>query len=306
MTRIARGRIPSSTPWCAAARIRGILAMPDSPSPPSASRASPWRENAWRIIFLSDTPAGRAFDVLLLILISASVLVVMLESVEPMRLAHQQAFQTLEWIFTVLFTIEYGLRVLVVRKKRRYVLSFYGIVDLLSILPTYLAVFLAGSQYLMVIRVLRLLRMFRVLKMARHFGQANVLLNALRASRPKIAVFLFAILTLVTIEGTVMYLIEGAHNPGFSSIPQSVYWGIVTITTVGYGDVAPLTVIGKVLASFIMLTGFSIIAVPTGIVSAELGRELRQVNMDRRRCEECGWTGHDPAANYCKHCGHKL
>lgn len=280
-----------------------MTAPPPSPDSPDVS---PWREKIWRVIFRSDTPAGRAFDVALLVLISASVLVVMMESVEPLRLAHARAFHLYEWIFTVLFTVEYIMRVLVVRRKSRYVLSFFGIVDLLSLLPSYLSLFVFGSQYLMVIRVLRLLRMFRVLKMARHFGQANVLLNALRASSPKIAVFLFSILTLVSIEGTVMYLLEGAHNPGFSSIPQSIYWGIVTITTVGYGDVAPLTVLGKVLASFIMLTGFSIIAVPTGIVTAELGRELSQVRMDRRRCEECGWTGHDPAANYCKHCGNPL
>ncbi len=280
--------------------------MPETtPETPDRS-LHPLREKLWRIIFRADTPAGRAFDIALLVLISASVLVVMLESVEPLRLVHGRLFLTLEWIFTLLFTVEYIVRIAIVRTKRRYVLSFFGIVDLLSILPTFLALILVGSQYLMVIRVLRLLRMFRVLKMARHFGQANVLLNALRASSPKIAVFLFAILTLVTIEGTLMYLIEGVHNPGFSSIPQSVYWGIVTITTVGYGDVAPLTVIGKVLASFIMLTGFSIIAVPTGIVSAELGRNLRQVNMDRRQCPDCGWTGHDPAANFCKHCGQKL
>lgn len=280
--------------------------MPPDPILPPDTDVHPLREKLWRIIFRADTPAGRSFDVALLVLISASVLVVMLESVQPLRLAHGQLFLTLEWIFTLLFTLEYTVRLAVVRTKRKYVLSFFGIVDLLSVLPTYLALVLAGSQYFMIIRVLRLLRMFRVLKMARHFGQANVLLNALRASSPKIAVFLFAILTLVTIEGTLMYLIEGAHNPGFSSIPQSVYWGIVTITTVGYGDVAPLTVIGKVLASFIMLTGFSIIAVPTGIVSAELGRKLQQVSMDNRRCPDCGWTGHDPAANNCKHCGQKL
>lgn len=266
------------------------------PTPPQPPVDHPFREKIWRIIFRADTRAGRAYDIALLILISASVLVVMLESVEPLRLAHGRLFLILEWIFTVIFTIEYLVRMAVVRTKSHYALSFYGIVDLLSLLPTYLALILAGSQYLMVIRVLRLLRMFRVLKMARHFGQANVLLNALRASSPKIAVFLFAILTLVTIEGTLMYLIEGAHNPGFSSIPQSIYWGIVTITTV----------IGKFIASFMMLTGFSIIAVPTGIVSAELGKSLQQVSMDRRRCSECGWTGHDPAANYCKHCGQEL
>ena len=268
--------------------------------------ADPLKERLWRIIFLSDTPAGRAFDVVLLVLISASVAVVMLESVESLRESHQGLFRALEWGFTILFSIEYVTRVLVVRRKRSYVLSFFGIVDLLSVLPTYVALFLAGTQYLMVIRILRLLRMFRVLKMARHFGQANQLLVALRASRPKIAVFLFAVLTLITIESTLMYLIEGSRNPGFSSIPQSIYWGIVTLTTVGYGDVAPVTVAGKVLASIIMLSGFAIIAVPTGIVTAEIGRTMRRVEMDRRRCEECGWEGHDPHANYCKHCGTRL
>ncbi len=264
------------------------------------------KERIWRIIFLSDTRPGRAFDVALLLLISASVLVVMLESVESLRLRHLALFHSLEWLFTILFTIEYAVRIAVVRQKSRYMLSFFGIVDLLSILPTYIALFLAGTQFLMVIRILRLLRMFRVLKMARHFGQANVLMNAMRASRPKIAVFLFSLLALVSIEGTLMYLLEGANNPGFDSIPQSIYWGIVTITTVGYGDVAPMTVAGKVLASIVMLTGFAIIAVPTGIVTAELGRSMKPVDMDRRKCDECGWTGHDPAANFCKHCGRQL
>lgn len=264
------------------------------------------KERLWRVIFLSDTRAGRVFDIVLLWLIAASVLVVMLESVESLRRDHRGLFRAAEWVFTILFTIEYAVRVAVVRRKRRYIFSFFGVVDLLAILPTYIALLFTGTQYLMVIRILRLLRMFRVLKMARHFGQANVLMNALRSSRPKIAVFLFAVLTLVTIESTIMYLIEGANNPGFSSIPQSIYWGIVTITTVGYGDVAPLTVAGKVLASVIMLTGFAIIAVPTGIVTAELGRRMEPVPMDDRECEQCGWKGHDRAANYCKHCGHKL
>ncbi len=278
--------------------------MPDDPlSTARPARADARRERIWRIVFLADTPAGRAFDVALLVLISASVLVVMLESVEPLRLAHAGGFYVAEWAFTLLFTAEYVLRLAVVRRKRRYALSFFGIVDLLSILPAFLALIIAGTQYLMVIRVLRLLRMFRVLKMARHFGQANVLMNALRLSAPKIAVFLFGILTLVSIEGTLMYLIEGERNPGFSSIPQSIYWGIVTITTVGYGDVAPLTVIGKFLASIIMLTGFAVIAVPTGIVTAEMGRGGDGIQMDRRRCGECGWRGHDPSANFCKHCG---
>jgi voltage-gated potassium channel len=246
------------------------------------------------------------FDVILLLLILASVLVVMLESVASIRDGNTSLFWRLEWFFTLIFTAEYIVRMAVVRRKRKYALSFFGIVDLLSILPTYVAIILSGSQYLMVIRILRLLRMFRVLKMAHHFGQANVLMNAFRNSGAKIAVFLFFMLILVSLEGTMMYLIEGAHNPGFESIPQSIYWAIVTVTTVGYGDVAPLTVIGKMLASLIMLSGFSIIAVPTGIVTAEIGREMRRVKMDERECAQCGWKGHDPAANYCKHCGNKL
>jgi voltage-gated potassium channel len=263
------------------------------------------RERLWRIIFLSDTRAGQVFDIVLLVLIGASVMTVMLESVPSMREGHHVIFWKIEWFFTAVFTLEYIARLAVVRKKRKYVLSFFGIVDLVSILPTYIAIFLTGSQYLMVIRILRLLRMFRVLKMANYFGQANVLINALRSSAPKVAVFLFGILSLVTIEGTLMYLIEGGINPGFSSIPQSVYWGIVTITTVGYGDVAPVTVAGKFVASLIMLSGFSIIAVPAGIVTAEVGRMMR-VRIDSRICGQCGWKGHDPAANYCKYCGNKL
>lgn len=261
------------------------------------------RERIWRIIFLSDTRAGQVFDIVLLVLVGASVMTVMLESVPSFREGHLSLFWRIEWFFTVVFTIEYFARLSVVRKKRKYALSFFGIVDLVSILPTYIALFLTGSQYLMVIRILRLLRMFRVLKMANHFGQANVLLNALRSSAPKVAVFLFAILTLVSIEGTLMYLIEGGSNPGFSSIPHSIYWAIVTITTVGYGDVAPMTVAGKMLSSLIMLSGYAIIAVPAGIVITEIGSGFASLKMDGRKCRECGWIGHDPSANYCKHCG---
>lgn len=269
--------------------------------------ASSKREKIWRIIFLSDTKAGQLFDIVLLVLIGASVGVVMLESVEELRLRYGIQFLVLEWIFTLIFTVEYVVRLAVVRRKKRYALSFFGIVDLLSILPTYIAILLTGTQYLMVIRILRLLRMFRVLKMAHHFGQANVLINAFRASGPKISVFLFFILTLVSIEGTLMYLVEGSTNPGFSSIPQSIYWAIVTITTVGYGDVAPLTIVGKILSSMIMLSGFAIIAVPAGIVSAEVNQGLiRRIGMDSRKCSQCAWEGHDPAGKYCKHCGCKL
>ncbi len=264
------------------------------------------KERLCRIIFLSDTRAGHAFDVMLMVLIGMSVLVVMLESVPSFREGHRWLFWNLEWFFTIIFTLEYLVRIAVVRRKRRYVLSFFGVVDFLSILPTYAALFITGPQYLMVIRMLRLLRMFRVLKMARHFGEANVLVQALRDSTPKIAVFLFFILTLVSIEGTLIYMIEGETNEGFSSIPQSIYWAIVTITTVGFGDAVPVTVGGKFLASFIMLTGFSIIAVPAGIVTTEIGKGLLDLKMDKRKCKECGWLGHDPAALFCKQCGCRL
>lgn len=264
------------------------------------------RQNVWRVIFQHDTKWAKRFDIILLWLIGASVLVIMLESVEALEAKYVTLFHVLEWIFTIIFTIEYGLRIWVVRRKRRYIFSFFGIVDFLSILPTYLGLFVAGSQYLMMIRILRLLRMFRVLKMARHVGEANVLLDALRASRTKILVFVFGVLTLVCVEGTLMYLIEGRNEgTGFTSIPTSIYWGIVTITTVGYGDIAPVTVLGKMMASVIMLTGFAIIAVPTGIVTAEIGRRMR-VEMDTRRCGNCGLVGHDPAAEYCKMCGKEL
>lgn len=287
-------------------RPRGYtIRMPYDPvDDPTPDPDSSLRERLWRIIFLSDTRAGRAFDIVLLILIAASVVVVMLESVSEFREQHGRLLFVLEWSFTIVFTAEYLVRLWVVRRRLRYATSFFGIVDLLSILPTYLELFLTGSGYIMIIRVLRLLRMFRVLKMAHHLGQANVLLNALLASRGKISVFLFSLLSIVCIEGTLMYLIEGGQpDSGFTSIPQAVYWGIVTITTVGYGDVTPVTVAGKMLASVMMLTGFAILAVPTGIVTAELHRELEATRLDRRRCRECGHVGHEPAARYCKMCG---
>lgn len=264
------------------------------------------REEVWRIIFQHDTKWAKRFDIVLLWLIAVSVAVIMLESVESLAATHYRLFHIVEWVFTIIFTIEYGLRVWAVRRKRHYIFSFFGIVDLLSILPTYLALVLTGGQYLMMIRILRLLRMFRVLKMARHMGEANVLLDALRAGRTKILVFVFGVMTLVCVEGTVMYLLEGhSEGTGFTSIPQSIYWGIVTITTVGYGDIAPVTVLGKIMASIIMLTGFAIIAVPTGIVTAEIGRQMK-IQMDRRQCPGCELVGHDPIANYCKRCGHTL
>ncbi|MDA0811378.1 MAG: ion transporter [Verrucomicrobia bacterium] len=278
---------------------------PHETEPPVAP--SSFKERLWRIIFLSDTPAARAFDIVLLWLIGISVVVVMLESVESIRSQYAGILRTTEWVFTVFFTIEYVLRVWTCRNRLRYMFSFFGIVDLISILPTFLEVFLTGSGHFMVIRVLRLLRMFRILKMASHMGSAYVLINALQASRSKILVFLFGVLSIVCIESTLMYIIEGGQeNSDFTSIPQAIYWGIVTITTVGYGDITPVTVLGKMLASIMMLTGFAIIAVPTGIVSAELNRELQAIRPDSRNCPNCGQHGHDPAALYCKMCGQKM
>ncbi len=281
------------------------------PEPNNASRnprVGTIRQRLWRIIFLSDTPAGRLFDVVLLWLIGLSVLLVMMESVESLAQQHGVLMRGLEWFFTVTFTVEFVLRCWVARRPLRYVFSFFGIVDLVSILPSYLELFLTGTHYLMVIRILRLLRMFRILKMAEYLGEASVLLDALRASKHKISVFLFAIAAAVCVEGTVMYVIENPFNAGFSSIPQSVYWAVVTITTVGYGDIAPATVLGKMMACVIMLTGFSIIAVPTGVFTAELGRSIAEggAKASAKRCAECGTTGHPAGARYCHRCGTEL
>ena len=260
-----------------------------------------FREKVWRIIFRSDTPAGRHYDVVLLVFICLSVLTLMVESVNEVRSAHPVLFKVLEWFFTVAFTVEYFVRLWVVRRPVRYALSFFGIVDLLSVLPSYIELFIPGTHYLMTLRVLRLMRLFRILKLAEHMGEANVLLNALGASRRKITVFFLTVISLVLVEGTIMYVIEKDANPDFSSIPQAIYWAIVTITTVGYGDVAPVTILGKMMASVIMLTGFAIIAVPTGIVTNEIGREMRSRHC--RRCKECGWEENDLRARFCQQCG---
>ncbi|GAB5558687.1 MAG: ion transporter [Synoicihabitans sp.] len=281
--------------------------MEDPRERAKAHQGDALKERIWRIIFLSDSGHARRFDITLLILIAASVVVVMLESVDSVKAEYAALLHGLEWAFTILFTIEYALRIWVVRRKKKYIFSFFGIVDLLSILPTYIDFLLAGSGHFIIVRILRMLRMFRILKMAEHMGDAHVLVNALKTSRSKIAVFIFSLMAIVCIQGTLMYIIEsGVEGSGFTSIPQAVYWGIVTVTTVGYGDIAPVTVLGKILASVMMVTGFAIIAVPTGIVSAELNREMKAVDMDKRHCEGCGHNGHDPKALHCKMCGHKL
>lgn len=263
-----------------------------------------WRHRMHEVIFEADTPSGRAFDIALLLAIVLSVVAVLLESVASIRAQYGPLLRTIEWGFTILFTIEYILRLCSVGKPLRYAVSFFGIVDLLAIAPTYLSFFVVGGQSLLVIRALRLLRIFRVLKLAQFLGEAHLLYAAMRASSRKVVVFLGAVLTIVLIVGAAMYLIEGPER-GFTSIPQAVYWAIVTMTTVGYGDVAPQTVPGKFLASVVMILGYGIIAVPTGIVSVEIAASLREAT-HTQACTECGKEGHAIDARYCKYCSAAL
>lgn len=262
-----------------------------------------WRDKLEQIIFGVDTRAGRAFDVVLLVLILLSVTVVLLESVPDWRREHSTPLRAAEWAFTGLFTAEYTLRLVSTKRPVRYALSFLGIVDLLAVLPTYLSLVFSGTQSLAVIRALRLLRAFRILKLTHYVGEARTLMRALRASRPKITVFLATVLIVVVIVGALMYLIEGEET-GFTSIPVSMYWAIVTLTTVGYGDIAPKTVPGRMLASMLMILGYGIIAVPTGIVSAELVRA--GASTTGRACRGCGYDLHDRDARCCKRCGSAL
>jgi len=265
---------------------------------------SAWRRRLFVIIFEADTPAGKAFDVGLIVCIVASVLVVTLDSVESLQSRHGSLFFGLEWFFTGLFTVEYLLRLICIRRPLRYARSFFGIVDLLAILPTYLNIILPGTRYLLVIRVLRVLRVFRILKLVQYLEEVSTIRTSLLASARKILVFLFTVLTLVVVLGSIMYLIEGAEN-GFSSIPRSIYWAIVTLTTVGYGDITPQTPVGQILASFIMIMGFSIIAVPTGIISAEFSKAAKR-RYTRIACPECSGEGHDQDAKFCKYCGTEI
>lgn len=266
--------------------------------------AAPWRKRLYHVIFEADTPEGKAFDVALLWAIILSVIVVFLESILTLKQKFGNIFYILEWFFTILFSIEYILRLLCVNRAFRYARSFYGVVDLLAILPTYISLIITGSQYLLVIRILRLLRVFRIFKLTHFITQADVLKRALIASRLKIIVFLFVVLSIVVIIGALMYVIEGPEN-GFTSIPTSIYWTIVTLTTVGYGDISPQTPIGQFLASLVMLTGYAIIAVPTGIVSVELAEATRK-GVKVRECPSCLREGHDIDAIYCKYCGKNL
>lgn len=274
----------------------------DTPSVAAHSRPR-WRARLHEIIFESDTAAGRAFDIALLVAILLSVAAVMLESVADIRREHGALLRVVEWALTIAFTIEYGLRLIAVDRPWRYATSFFGVVDLLSILPTYLAVAVPETQSFMVIRAIRLLRVFRILKAAQFLSEAQVLTTALRASRRKITVFLGVIVTVILIAGALMYVIEGEEH-GFSSIPRSMYWAVVTVTTVGYGDIAPRTPLGQLVASLLMILGYAIIAVPTGIVSVELANASRPVS--RQACPACGAEGHDLDASHCKYCGEHL
>lgn len=259
----------------------------------------------YEVIFESDTPEGKYFDIVLLVSIILSVTVVMLESVQAIKIGWGNWLVGLEWFFTGLFTLEYLARIWVVLNKRKYIFSFFGIVDLLSVLPTYLTIFFAGAQSLLVIRSLRLLRIFRIFKLARFIGESQNLTTALKASRYKIIVFLTTVITAVIIFGTLIFLIEGPEN-GFTSIPLSIYWAIVTMTTVGYGDIAPHTTLGQTLASIIMIMGYGIIAVPTGIVSSEMIKLKTKEKITTQVCPHCLKEGHDNDAIYCKYCGGEI
>ena len=264
------------------------------------------------IIYEADTPMGKLFDVVLLILILVSVILVMLESVTSIDTHYHDLLYFGEWVITIFFTIEYILRIITVKKASNYIFSFYGIIDLLSTIPLYLSFILAGSNALLAVRALRLLRVFRILKITRYMGEANKLNKALRDSKPKILVFLFAVLILSIIAGTIMYLVEGEQS-GFVSIPTSVYWCIVTLTTVGFGDIAPVTPLGQFIAAIIMIMGYGIIAVPTGIVSAEYASKKtttlddpEYIHVNTQSCQNCNENNHHDNAAFCHKCGTTL
>lgn len=278
----------------------------DQPGPdPEHASPVPWRARLHEIVFEADTPQGRVFDVALIVVILMSVATVMLDSSRGVSEKYANAFRIAEWGFTIIFTLEYIARLLAVRRPLRYALSFFGIVDLLALLPSYISLLLPSGRYLLVVRILRLLRIFRVLKLGKFLSEGAILGEALRASRHKIFVFLSTVLTLVVLIGAVMYVVEGEEN-GFTSIPTSMYWAIVTLTTVGYGDVAPQTPLGKLLASMVMIIGYGIIAVPTGIVTSELAQAARDAGLNQQACPACGARGHLADGKFCRKCGGEL
>jgi voltage-gated potassium channel len=263
-----------------------------------------WRLKLHEIIYEADTPSGRIFDIVLIIAIALSVFAVMLDSVKGINQRYGNILYAVEWFFTILFTIEYILRLICVGKPLNYALSFFGLIDLFAFIPTYFSLIFPGTQYFLVIRLLRVLRIFRVLKLVRFLREARFLIQAMRASSRKILIFLFTVLTLVVIFGSLMYVIENEKN-GFTSIPKSIYWAIVTLTTVGYGDISPQTGLGQTLAAIIMILGYSIIAVPTGIVTVEIAQQYKD-QVSTQSCPQCSAEGHDHDAKFCKYCGAKL
>ncbi|AIY14835.1 MULTISPECIES: ion transporter [Cellulophaga] len=273
-----------------------------------------WKHKIHEVIYEADTPMGKGFDIILIILIIISVIIVMLESIKELDAKYHSILLAFEWIITIFFTIEYIARVVSIKKPLKYIFSFYGIIDLLSTIPLYISYILAGSQVLLAIRALRLLRVFRILKLVQFLGEASQLKSALKASRAKIIVFLFAVLIVSVLLGTLMYLVEG-EEAGFTSIPISIYWTIVTLTTVGYGDIAPITPQGQFIATLIMLVGYGIIAVPTGIVTVEFGKQTKgnsnakegtYVHVNTQSCPSCSAEGHRDDASHCYNCGSKL
>jgi len=272
------------------------MASFDSAGPEGSARA-----HTYEVIFGHDTPAGKAFDVLLILAIVASITTVMLDTVQGSQDDYARLLRSLEWVFTALFTVEYGLRLWCVDRPRAYALSFFGVIDLAAVSPTYLALLVPGGQVLVVVRILRVMRVFRVLKLARYMGEASVLAAALRAARYKISVFLLAVLSTVVIVGALMYIIEGPAA-GFTSIPRGVYWAVVTLTTVGYGDIAPSSPLGQAVASLVMILGYGIIAVPTGIVTAELTAARVRAGDETSVCKQCGHSSSDSAAVFCSRC----
>jgi voltage-gated potassium channel len=271
--------------------------------PYEKSQKSRWRQKLFEIIFEAETPGGKWFDLLLILSILASVIVVFLDSVGSIRNRHGSILYALEWTFTLLFSIEYLLRLSCVNRPGQYIFSFYGLVDLLGVMPTYISLLVPGTQFLFVIRILRVQRIFRVLKLVQYLDELQHIFNVIRESRKKIVVFLMLVIITTVLIGSLMYVIEGEAN-GFTSIPRSVYWAIVTMTTVGYGDISPKTSLGQALAALLIILGYSIIVVPTSIVSAQM--TLQKQAITTRTCPHCSFEGHEEDAFYCRHCGGKL
>jgi voltage-gated potassium channel len=266
-----------------------------------------WRDKLHEIVFEADTPAGKAFDIVLIVAILTSVAVVIVSTLSwAEKDPYQGVFLGIEWIFTGLFTIEYILRLCIVRRPLKYALSFFGIIDLLSILPAFIGILVPGSERLLVVRTLRLLRIFRVFKLARYLSEATALREAMMVSRHKIAVFITTVLIVVLISSAVMHLVEGGDNEGFASMPSAMYWAVITMTTVGYGDVTPTTIVGKFMTAMLVLVGYSMIIVPTGILTAEMAGYGKQGAITTRACQGCMLEGHDRDAAFCKRCGEPL